>query len=306
MQLVELLLYKAATMNIPKVGLWAGTAWNERPFTLRKHIPEIESSGLSVVGPVREDNQDSIHCSNSEQPTTDALFAVADGMGGYAHGGVASSLALESFSGILASQNGSSISKTLQRGVETANMKVYQKAQQLGAGRMGTTLTAAYVPGDILHLAHVGDSRAYLIRNGRATCLTADHTTVGDMVRAKILSPDKIRTHAQRSVLNKAIGIGLFIQPDITQHKLQQGDRVILCSDGVWSVIEDHDFARVATEHTSVDLISQNLIDLAIQHETDDNASVVVFHVKNLTASSTETESHPENSWFQKLRKLVS
>ena len=172
-------------------------------------------------------------------------------MGGYAHGGVASLLALESFSDTLASQNGASISKALQRGVEAANLKVYQKAQQLGAGRMGTTLTAAYVLGDMLHLAHVGDSRAYLIRDGRATCLTADHTAVGDMVRAKILSPDKIRTHAQRSVLNKAIGIGLFVQPDIIQQKLREDDRLVLCSDGVWSVIEDDDFARVAAEKAS-------------------------------------------------------
>ena len=205
----------------------------------------------------------------------------------------------------LASQNGSPISKALQRGVETANLKVYQKAHQLGAGRMGTTLTAAYVLGDMLHLAHVGDSRAYLIRDGRATCLTADHTTVGDMVRAKILSPDKIRTHAQRSVLNKAIGIGLFVQPDITQHKLREDDRLVLCSDGVWSVIEDDDFARVAAEKASVDLISQNLIDLALQHETDDNASVVVFHLKKLVAAPAEHESQQKNSWFQKLRKLV-
>jgi protein phosphatase len=273
---------------------------------LRKYIPEIESSGLSVVGPVREDNQDSIQLSHGEQAIAPgSLFAVADGMGGYAHGGMASSLALESFSGTLVSRNGSSISKTLQRGVETANLKVYQKAQQLGAGRMGTTLTAAYVLGDILHLAHVGDSRAYLIRDGRATCLTADHTTVGDMVRAKILSPDKIRTHAQRSVLNKAIGIGLFVQPDITQNKLREDDRLVLCSDGVWSVIEDNDFAKVAAEKTHVDMISQNLIDLALQHETDDNASVVVFHLKKLAASFAEHESQQENNWFQNLRKLL-
>jgi len=293
-------------MNLPNVLVWAGAAWNGRPSTLRKYIPEIESCGLSVVGPVREDNQDSIHLSNGEQAiTAGSLFAVADGMGGYAHGGMASLLALESFSSTLASQNGSSISKTLQRGVETANLKVYQKAQQLGAGRMGTTLTAAYVLGDMLHLAHVGDSRAYLIRDGRATCLTADHTTVGDMVRAKILSPDKIRTHAQRSVLNKAIGIGLFVQPDITQNKLQEDDRLVLCSDGVWSVIEDDDFARVTAEKSPVDLISQNLIDLALQHETDDNASVVVFHLRKLVAVSAEHESQQKNSWFQKLRKLV-
>ena len=254
---------------------------------MRKYIAEIESSGLSVVGPVREDNQDSIHLSHG---TPGSLFAVADGMGGYAHGGMASLLALESLSGTLASQNGSSISRKLQRGVEMANLKVYQKAQQLGAGRMGTTLTAAYVFGDMLHLAHVGDSRAYLIRDGHATCLTSDHTVVGDMVRAKILSPDKIRTHAQRSVLNKAIGIGLFVQPDIYQNKLREDDRLVLCSDGVWSVLQDDDFAKVVAEKAPVDMISQNLIDLALHHGTDDNASVVVFHLKKLVASSAEHE----------------
>ena len=293
-------------MNLPNFLVRAGADWNGRPSILRKYIPEIESSGLSIVGPVREDNQDSIHLSNGELAAPlGPLFAVADGMGGYSHGGVASLLALESFSGTLASQNGAPISKTLQRGVEMANLKVYQKAQQLGAGRMGTTLTAAYVLGDMLHLAHVGDSRAYLIRDRRATCLTTDHTAVGDMVRAKILSPDKIRTHAQRSVLNKAIGIGLFVQPDIAQHKLREDDRIVLCSDGVWSVIEDDDFARVAAEKSPVDLISRNLIDLALQHETDDNASVVVFHLRNLVAVSAEHEPQQKNSWFQRLRKLV-
>jgi protein phosphatase len=271
---------------------------------LRKHIAEIESSGLSVVGPVREDNQDSIHLSEDGQ-THGSLFAVADGMGGYAHGGMASMLALESFSGVLASHNSSVVPKTLKRGVEVANLKVYQKAQQLGAGRMGTTLTAAYVFGNMLYLTHVGDSRAYLIRDGRATCLTTDHTVVGDMVRAKILSPDKIRTHAQRSVLNKAIGIGLFVQPDITQNKLLEDDRLILCSDGVWSVLEDDDFARVAAENTPVDLISQNLIDLALRHDTDDNASVVVFELKKLTTSNVEHETNQETHWFQGIRKFL-
>ena len=171
---------------------------------------------------------------------------------------------------------------------------------------MGTTLTAAYVVGNMAYLAHVGDSRVYLIRDGQATCLTADHTTVGDMVRAKILSPDKIRTHAQRSVLNKAIGIGLFVQPDITQHKLKEDDRLILCSDGVWSVIEDDDFARVAAKHTPANSISQKLVELALQHHTDDNASVVVFHLKKLVETSTEHESPQENSWFKGLRKFLS
>ena len=293
-------------MNLPDAVVRAGAAWNGRATDLRKYIPEIEAGGLSVVGPVREDNQDSIHIPKGE-PGSPAglLFAVADGMGGYAHGGVASMLALETLVGTLATQNGNPVTKALQRGVESANLKVYQKAQQLRAGRMGTTLTAAYLFGESLHVAHVGDSRAYLIRDGRATCLTADHTTVGDMVRAKILSPDKIRTHAQRSVLNRALGIGLFVQPDITQHKLREDDRLVLCSDGVWSVIEDDEFGRIARENVPVEIISRNLIDLALEHETDDNASVVVLHLKKLLVNHEDDGAHPNQNWFTNLRKLV-
>ncbi len=293
-------------MNLPDVLIWAGTARNGRSSTLRKYVPEIESGGLSIVGPVREDNQDSIHLPDHEHPAGPGLlFAIADGMGGYTHGGVASLLALEAFSSTLTTQNGTPIPKALQRSVDNANLQVYQKAQQLRAGRMGTTLTAAYVFGDILYLAHVGDSRAYLIRDGRATCLTADHTAVGDMVRAKILSPDKIRAHTQRSVLTKAIGIGLFVQADIIQYRLHEGDRLVLCSDGVWSVIEDDEFARVVREQIPVDLISRNLIDLALQHKTDDNASTVVFHLRKLVAAPENHGAHQENKWFKKLRKLV-
>ena len=274
---------------------------------MRKYIPEVESGGLSIVGPVREDNQDSIHVSDADHPVgAGLLYAVADDMGGYSHGGVASLLALETLSSTLASMNGNPVPKVLQRGVENANLRVYQKAQSLGAGRMGTTLTGAYLLDDKLYVAHVGDSRAYLIRDGRATCLTSDHTTVGDMVRAKLLSPDKIRTHAQRSVLNRAIGVGLFVQPEIGQHRLHEGDRLVLCSDGVWSVIEDDDFARVAREHVPVDVIGRNLIDLALKNETDDNASVVVLRISRMVSVSVEAGSHQESqNWFQRLRKLA-
>lgn len=276
---------------------------------MKQFIPEFESSGLSVVGPVREDNQDSIRLPQEGNTVGPGLlFAIADGMGGYAHGGVASLLALESFVKTLAAQNGSPIPKSLQRGVETANLQVYQKAQQLDAGRMGTTLTAAYVLGEMLYLAHVGDSRAYLIRDGQAICLTSDHTTVGEMVRSKLISPEKIRTHAQRSVLTKSVGTSLFVQPDIVQKKLREGDRLILCSDGVWSVLEDEEFAQVTKEASSVDEICQKIINLALENRTDDNASVVVFHLLKLVPALPEHESQKEKStgWFQKLRNLVS
>jgi len=271
---------------------------------LRKYMPKIESVGLSEIGPVREDNQDAIRLSDDEHAL---LYAIADGMGGYAHGGMASQMALDSFYSTIAGHNRNSISKVMQRGVEIANIRVYQKAQQLNVGRMGTTLTAAYVLGDMLYLAHVGDSRAYLIRDGCAICLTEDHTIVGDMVRSKLIPADKIRTHVQRSILTRSVGLDLFVQPDISQHKLKEGDRLVLCSDGVWSVIEDDELAQITSVSRSVDEASQNLIDVALRHNTDDNASVVVFHIHKLVPVSTEhrTGNRKNASWFQSLRKFV-
>ena len=274
---------------------------------MKHYMPEIESSGMSVVGPVREDNQDAIRLAEESHSTKHGLlYAIADGMGGYSHGGLASQLALETFHSIVASHNGNSIPSVLQRAVEAANLKIYQKAQQLGAGRIGTTLTAAYVFNDMLYLAHVGDSRAYLVRGPNVVCLTEDHTTVADMVRAKLIPAENIRTHAQRSILTKSVGLDLFVQPDIIQHKLMEGDRLVLCTDGLWSVIEDNELMHIlATSHTT-EAASRNLIDLALQHNSDDNVSAVVFHLHKLIPLTTEhrTKARTSASWLQNLWKV--
>ena len=277
---------------------------------MKKYLPEIESGGLSVAGPVREDNQDAIcFVEDGQSVEHGLLYAIADGMGGYAHGSLASRMALETFYNSLAGHNGNSITRSLERGVAAANLKIYQKSQQLDAGRIGTTLTAAYVLGDMLYIAHVGDSRAYLIRDGQAHCLTEDHTTVGEMVRSKLISAEKLRTHAQRSILTRSVGLDLFVQADISQHKLKEGDRLMLCSDGVWSVIEDEELAQVITASHSMEAASQNLIDLALHYDTDDNASVVLFHLHKLVPVSNESHhptEHQSTNWFQNLWKLMA
>ena len=180
-------------------------------------VPEIVMHGLTHVGNVREDNQDAIRfCSPDEHLTArhGYLYAVADGMGGLEHGGIASALALETFFNTFYKTDGSSIPKKLREGVQVANLGVFQKARQLGVARMGTTLTAVDVMGHSLNIVHVGDSRAYLVRHGKASCLTNDHTRVGEMVRMKLLSPDKVRAHNQRSVLEKCLGVELFVRGD--------------------------------------------------------------------------------------------
>jgi serine/threonine protein phosphatase PrpC len=267
--------------------------------------PEIDHSGLSHVGIVREDNQDSIRLSETTSTAERGLlYAIADGMGGYSHGGVASQTALAAFYETFYESESKDIRRDLKRSVDAANLGVFQASQRLGAVRMGTTLTAVNILGQHLTLTHVGDSRAYLIRDKRATLLSADHTTVGEMVRARIISADKVRTHAQRSVLTKGLGLKLFVQADITQHSLQDDDRLILCSDGVWSMIQDDEFAKLAADSRDAQTLSQNLIDLAIDRESDDNVSVIAIHLQRL-ASTPEREVRRGWSWPNLLRKRV-
>jgi len=267
--------------------------------------PEIDHSGLSHVGSVREDNQDSIRLSeNHAAVERGLLYAIADGMGGYSHGGIASATAIETFYATFYGSPSRDIPRDLKRSVDAANLGVFQASQRLGAVRMGTTLTAVNIRGQHLHVTHIGDSRAYLIRDRRATLLTVDHTTVGEMVRAKIISPDKVRTHSQRSVLTKGLGLKLFVQADITQHLLRDDDRLILCSDGVWAMIQDDEFAAMSADSKDTQTLSQNLIDLALDRQSDDNVSVIAIHLQRL-APAAERESRRGWSLPNIIRKRV-
>jgi protein phosphatase len=168
---------------------------------------------------------------------------------------------------------------------------------------MGTTLTAACILDGELHLGHVGDSRAYLIRRGKAACLTNDHTMVGDLVRMHVLGPDKVRSHAQRSILTRGVGLGLFVQPDLLRLALKPGDKVMLCSDGVWSVMQDEEIAGLVEKDDSACEICSNLIKLALERETDDNLSAVVVTIQSLAASRrSEKQTRNLRAWLNPAR----
>jgi protein phosphatase len=257
-------------------------------------LPEIESHCLTHIGNVREDNQDSVRIIDQHDELTAAygyLFGVADGMGGYAQGGVASTLALLTLFEIVYSSNGLSIPQKMKQAVQSANLNVYQKARELGVGRMGTTLTAGLLKGTKLHVAHIGDSRVYLIRGKTSTCLTKDHTRVGELVRMKVLAPDKVRTHSQRSVLSKCLGLDLFVQPDVFEVQVQNGDILIFCSDGVWSVIDDDEFGILASKAVSAEQVNQTFVDLAMERGSDDNVSVVTIILHKLVPEQTVQSS---------------
>jgi len=276
-------------------------------FMTVNEAPEIESHGICRAGKVREDNQDAIRFCRPDDLTLKygPLYGIADGMGGYAHGGVASSLALETFFDTFYKSNGVSPFQKLRLGVQNANVGIYQAAQRLGVPRMGTTLTAVNLVGQTLNLAHVGDSRAYLVRENVATCLTNDHTRVGEMVRMRMLSPEKVRRHAQRSVLNKCLGVGLFVQPDVFQVPVRAGDVIILCTDGVWSVIEDAEFSQMASACNGPEDLSRQIYDLAMSRESDDNLSVIALYIRRLPEPGT-LDSSPAPWPMRVLRRIIS
>jgi len=184
----------------------------------------------------------------------------------------------------------------LKGALEQANLAVHQASFRLNAGQMGTTLTVANVAGDRLYLAHVGDTRAYLVRDGQARCLTNDHSLVAELVRMKVISPDKVRTHAQRSVLNRSLGLNLFVQPDISHITLLAGDVIILCSDGLWAYVQDAEFAVMSTQMRSVDELGERLVSLALERQTDDNASVVVARVEQV-GTPAAPDLKPLSAW---------
>ena len=260
----------------------------------QNEFPEIEAHCVTHIGTVREDNQDSVHIIDQHDELTASyghLFGVADGMGGYAQGGVASSLALLTLFETVYSSNGLSIPQKMKQAVQNANLNIYQKARELGVGRMGTTLTAGLLKENTLHIAHVGDSRAYLIRGKTSTCLTKDHTRVGELVRMKVLAPDKVRTHNQRSILSKCLGLDLFVQPDVFEVQVRDDDILLFCSDGVWSVIDDHEFATLALKAMSAEQLNHTIIHLAMERGSDDNVSVVTVMLHKVVAKQAEHRS---------------
>ncbi|MGN6188593.1 MAG: Stp1/IreP family PP2C-type Ser/Thr phosphatase, partial [Conexibacter sp.] len=168
------------------------------------------------------------------------LFVVADGMGGAQAGEVASRLAAETFAAGLPDDGSSE--ERLEERVRAANRRIHEISQgDRALNGMGTTLTAAYLDGDELTLAHVGDSRAYLLRDGELTRLTRDHTLVEELVRRGELTEAEAAEHPQRSIITRALGPEPDIDIDLHTHRVHAGDVLLLCSDGLTGMIGEDD-----------------------------------------------------------------
>jgi len=221
------------------------------------------------VGRVREANQDSFL-------VDDPLYAVADGMGGHLAGDVASATAVEVITDM--SQDGHSADPSaLESYLKEANRAIWEKARQdPNLQGMGTTCTLMHVDGTTVHLAHVGDSRAYLLRDGELSQITEDHTLVQRMVREGRLSAEEAPHHPQRSIITRALGVDAEVDVDILSLEVSDGDRMLLCSDGLSSMIDDGAIGDILRRTDEPQAVADALVEAANEGGGEDNVTVVV------------------------------
>ncbi len=226
-------------------------------------------------GRARDNNEDSYLVDADH-----ALFAVADGMGGHLGGEVASATAIEALRSEYA--KGTPVSDA----IEYANRAVIERAvghEELTG--MGTTLTAVAVAGaNQLLIGHVGDSRAYLLRDDTMEMITDDHSLVAELVREGRLTPEQAEAHPQRAIVTRALGVDDEVNVDVYTLDVRQGDRVIVCSDGLNTMLRDRDIERVARSQSDPQRAAEALVNAANDAGGEDNITVVIVDVLDVSA----------------------
>ena len=239
---------------------------------------DFDLATLTDIGTERAGNEDA-HGRLLDADGT-VVFLVADGVGGYEGGEVASAMAVEhTLEAYRESPPAWGAPKRLYRAVQRANIEIHNRALTVPElRRMATTCTAVAVnvAEGMLYAAHVGDCRLYLVRERRITQISRDHTVIGERVRMGIISAARAREHPDRSALSRSLGHDLVASIDQITTPLQHDDRIILCSDGLWSVVEDHELERLSREGSAEDSC-RRLIEEANRRGTADNLTVGIF-----------------------------
>jgi protein phosphatase len=234
------------------------------------------------TGRQRRDNEDSAF---ARAP----LFVIADGMGGAQAGEVASKIAVEAFQGELPEQG--SPEERLAERARAANRRIYEisRSEHERAG-MGTTLTAVYVDDSDLAVAHVGDSRAYLFRDRELGRLTQDHTLVEELVRRGKLTEEQAAEHPQRSIITRALGIDPEVEVDTWTYAARAGDVVLLCSDGLTSMISEDQITAILSNESDLDRAAEHLIAEANEAGGRDNITVILFMLEEAGGDAVSDE----------------
>jgi protein phosphatase len=237
---------------------------------------KLAAGSATDTGLVRSNNEDSYLVDDEH-----VLYAIADGMGGHRGGEVASRTAIEALRAAI------SRGQPVNDAIVQANTAVIERASgDSELAGMGTTMTAAVVAGGRqLLIGHVGDSRAYLLHDGTMRRITDDHSLVEELVREGRLTPEQAEAHPQRAIVTRALGVDADVQVDVYTVEVAVGDRVLLCSDGLTTMVRDRDVERLARSEPDPQRAAEVLVEAANRAGGEDNTSVVVIDVLEVDAA---------------------
>ncbi|MGH2514062.1 MAG: Stp1/IreP family PP2C-type Ser/Thr phosphatase, partial [Ktedonobacterales bacterium] len=255
----------------------------------------LAAAGLTDVGRRRERNQDNVaHFVPQDEDVLaekGALFVVCDGMGGHAAGEVAAELGVNTIRDVYYAESGGDIITGLANSIKQANQTIFQFAREHAEMTgMGTTCVALVVQGGRAYFLNIGDSRGYLVRENQMRQVTLDHSWVAEQVRAGLLTEEQARTHAHRNVITRSLGTQPNVSADLFIEKLQDGDRVLLCSDGLHGYVDETEIERAVLAEMDPDGIAQNLINMANENGGPDNITAVVVNLLEVPEAIGEIE----------------
>lgn len=271
--------------------------WAELGRTPRV-LATLKMGAKTDLGRVRENNEDKFDFFEPEDPavlaTKGAFYAVADGMGGHSAGQIACEMALKTALQTFYGNPSSDIEASLRLAVQEANALVYDTAQSITDRQgMGTTLTVAVIHEDQLTIAQVGDSRAYLLRDGSLTQITQDHSWVAEQVRLGVMTADEAQTSPFRNIITRSVGTAATVEADIATRPLQAGDTVLLCSDGLTGHLEVSDMEAVLLENAP-SVAAMRLVEEANRRGGRDNITVMILSVRGLVPYEGASGAAPE------------
>jgi protein phosphatase len=250
---------------------------------------DVQFGAASDFGKVRTNNEDAtgtfIPSSRRQARSHGYLFAVADGVGGLDLGEVASATAVSTLTEEFgAAQAGTMLISLMPRLVQRANAAVHDRshAPDSRGRKMATTLVACALRFDQAVVSHVGDSRCYLVRHGRARQVTQDHTLVNEQKKIGLISESEIKESDSRHVLLRSLGPELFVSPDTTAVTLEAGDVLVLCTDGLHDEMTDAMIAQIASQKKTADEIARELVSRAVEIDGGDNTTAQVIRVRSV------------------------
>lgn len=240
----------------------------------------VDTFSITDTGRLRNSNQDCLFCEENEVGRFPNLFLVADGMGGHKAGDLASRLCIEEMVTHIRNSDARTPISVFEQAIQAANISVYRRSlENAGLAGMGTTIVGATIEEKIAYIVNIGDSRLYRMHN-KLEQITVDHSLVEEMVQSGEIQKEEMRTHPNKNIITRALGTDNSVRPDCFEIKVQEGDVLLLCSDGLTNMVEDSEIEIILKRHKEdMKLAGENLVRQANEAGGKDNISVILVRL---------------------------